>query len=115
MVSTAIYTQIDASRPAAFSPTVVTGMLRGDLGFRGVIISDDLGVAKQVEAYSPAQRAIDFIAAGGDIVLTVDPSQIPSMASAVLALTRTSAAFKAEVDAAALMVLQEKQVRGLLG
>ena len=51
MISTAIYTKIDPDHPAAFSPTIVTGMLRGDLRFRGVIISDDLGISAQVSGY----------------------------------------------------------------
>ncbi|HEU5271567.1 MAG TPA: glycoside hydrolase family 3 N-terminal domain-containing protein, partial [Jatrophihabitans sp.] len=42
MVSLAYYSQIDPANPAASSPTVVTGMIRGDLGFTGVIISDSL-------------------------------------------------------------------------
>ncbi len=50
MMSTAYYSQIDPANPAAFSPTIVGGMVRGDLGFTGVIISDDLGQATQVQA-----------------------------------------------------------------
>jgi beta-N-acetylhexosaminidase len=115
MVSTAYYTRIDPDHPAAFSPTVVTGMLRGDLGFRGVVISDDVGGAAQVAKYSPGTRAVDFIAAGGDVLLTVNAAQIPQMTAAVLARARTSPKFRAEVDAAALRVLQAKQARGLLG
>jgi beta-N-acetylhexosaminidase len=115
MMSTAIYSKIDAVHPAAFSATIVTGMLRGDLGFGGIIISDDIGAAKQVAGYSIGGRAIAFIEAGGDIVLTVDAAQAPTMTSAVLARTRTDTAFKAKVDAAALLVLQAKQARGLLG
>ena len=114
MISTAIYSRIDPSRPAAFSPTIITTMLRGDLGFRGVVISDDLGAAKQVSGYSLGTRAVDFIRAGGDIVLTVDATQSATMTAAVLARTRTDAAFKAQVDAAALRVLVAKQARGLL-
>ena len=71
MMSTAIYSQIDPGTPAAFSHRIVTDVLRGDLGFRGVVISDDVGAAKQVAQYSPGQRAVRFVAAGGDIVLTV--------------------------------------------
>lgn len=114
MISTAIYTRIDAARPAAFSSTIISGMLRGDLGFHGVVISDDLGVAKQVSGYSVGGRAIAFIQAGGDIVLTVDASQAGAMTAALLARTRTDSRFKAQVDAAALRVLQAKQARGLL-
>ena len=57
MMSTAVYSRIDAQHPAAFSHTVVTGMARGDLGFGGVIISDDLGNAKQVASVKPGDRA----------------------------------------------------------
>lgn len=114
MISTAYYSRIDPANPAAFSPTIVTGLLRGRLHFRGVVISDDVGTAAQVAAISPAQRAVRFIAAGGDVVLTVVPGQIPEMVAAVLARAESDAAFRAAVDAAALRVLTAKQARGLL-
>lgn len=114
MMSTAVYRRIDRHNPAAFSPTIVTGILRGDLGFAGVVISDDLGQAAQVQAWTPAERATKFIAAGGDIVLTVVAADMPSMTAAVLARTRTDPAFAAQVDAAALRVLTAKHDRHLL-
>jgi beta-N-acetylhexosaminidase len=114
MMSTAYYTRIDPRHPAAFSRTIVTGMLRRDLGFDGVVISDDLGAATQVAAFSPAARAVDFVAAGGDIVLTVNPAQIPEMTTAVLSRAQADAPFRAQVDAAALRVLTAKQARGML-
>lgn len=114
MVSTAIYTRLDPRTPAAFSKTIVTGMLRDDLGFRGVIVSDDLGAAKQVAGYSAGQRAVDFVAAGGDLVLTVDATQAAPMTAALLRKARIDPAFRTLVDAAALRVLQAKQQRGLL-
>jgi beta-N-acetylhexosaminidase len=114
MVSTAYYSRIDPNHPAAFSPTVVAEMLRGDLGFHGVVISDDLGGAAQVAAFSLGARAVSLIAAGGDVVLTVDASQIPAMTSAVLARAKADAKFRGEVEDAALRVLTAKQARGLL-
>jgi beta-N-acetylhexosaminidase len=114
MMSTAIYALIDPGTPAAFSHTIVTGMLRGDLGYRGLIVSDDLGGAKQVTGYSIGDRAVRFVAAGGDVVLTVDANQAGEMTAALLAKANSDPAFKKQVDAAALLVLQEKQARGLL-
>jgi beta-N-acetylhexosaminidase len=114
MMSSATYSRIDPNHPAAFSPTVVTGLLRGDLHFGGVVISDDLGAAQQVAGYSVGDRAVDFIAAGGDLVLTIVASQIPTMTAAVLARSATDPAFAAQVNAAALQVLEAKQARGLL-
>ena len=42
MVSSATYSKIDASQAAVFSPTVITGMLRGDAHFGGVVMTDDI-------------------------------------------------------------------------
>jgi beta-N-acetylhexosaminidase len=115
MMSTAIYARIDPGTPAAFSSKIVTGLLRQRLGFSGVIISDDLGAAAQVAATAVGQRAVDFVAAGGDLVLTVVASQASIMAAALLARASSDPAFKAQVDAAALRVLRLKQAAGLVG
>jgi beta-N-acetylhexosaminidase len=95
MMSTARYTRLDPKRPAAFSPYVVERMLRGDLGFDGVVISDDLGGAEQVARIPQAQRAVRFVAAGGDVVLTVHPDTLPAMYRAVLARAREDKDFRA--------------------
>jgi beta-N-acetylhexosaminidase len=114
MMSTAYYERIDPKRPAAFSPVVVGKMLRGDLGFRGVVISDDLARAEQVAAVPPAARAIRFLRAGGDLILIVDPDPLPAMYGAVLHRAQRSATFKRKVNAAALRILRAKDRQGLL-
>jgi beta-N-acetylhexosaminidase len=78
------------------------------------VISDDLGAAKQVSSYSVGDRAVRFISAGGDMVLTVEPSQASTMESAILARMAASPTFASEVNAAVLRVLQAKSARGLL-
>ena len=110
MMSTAIYSRIDPAHPAAFSSTVIRGMLRGDLGFNGVVVSDDLGQARQVAAFSPGDRALQFLQAGGDLVLTVDPNQLPAMYDAVLARAQSDPGFRAVVQQAATRVLALKHV-----
>ncbi|WP_460932605.1 glycoside hydrolase family 3 N-terminal domain-containing protein [Phycicoccus ginsengisoli] len=115
MMSSAIYTKIDGSRPAVFSPTVVTGLLRNNLGFRGVVMSDDLGNAKAVAAWSPGDRAVRFINAGGDEVLTVNAATIPAMVKAVTVRVATDPGFRGKVAAAAMRVLTAKAAEGLLG
>jgi beta-N-acetylhexosaminidase len=114
MISTAIYARIDPGIPAAFSRRIVAGLLRRTLGFRGVVISDDLGAARQVSRYSIGARAWRFIAAGGDVVLTVNASQSVIMSRAILARMRTTATFKRKVYAAALHVLTAKEAHALL-
>ncbi len=108
MVSTARYPNIDAQHLAAFSPTVLGTMLRGDLHFPGVVISDDLGNAASVAGIAPGTRAVDFFAAGGDLLLTVNASVVPAMVSAVESAMRSSPTFAARIDAALGRVLQAK-------
>jgi beta-glucosidase-like glycosyl hydrolase len=114
MVSEAIYTKIDAAHQALFSPTVLGGMLRSELGFHGVIMSDSME-ATAVSNLTPAQQAVNFIAAGGDLVLATDPTVIPAMDGAVLARAESDPAFAALVNQAALTVLIAKQQTGLIG
>src|SRR4029077_12889781 len=101
MVALATYTRIDPHRLAVFSPTVIQTMLRGDLGFRGVVVSDDLGAAVAVADVPPAQRAIDFLRAGGDLIVSKTAGPANEMAVAVLARAESSPSFKSLVDEAA--------------
>jgi beta-N-acetylhexosaminidase len=69
MVSTAIYTALGAGLPAACSSRVVTQLLRRDLGFRGVVITDDLKTAGVNEYLSTPRAAVAAVNAGVDMVL----------------------------------------------
>jgi beta-N-acetylhexosaminidase len=114
MVSLATYTKIDSHHIAAFSPTVIGKLLRTQLGFKGVVISDDLGQAVAVQKFTPAQRAVDFLAAGGNLILTVKPSTLPAMVQAVGARVQKDAAFRADVADSVHRILTAKAGAGLL-
>jgi len=109
MVSSAIYRRIDGSQPATFSPAVLD-LLRDDIGFRGIVVTDDMSNAVQVRSVAPGDRAVRAIDAGVDIVLISNvPGLIGPMADAVLARARSDAAFRAKVDAAARAVVTWKR------
>lgn len=114
MVSSAYYSRIDSSHPAVFSPTVITGMIRGDLQYTGVVVSDDLGNAAAVQPWSPGARAVGFLLSGGDVVLSVNPLVVPAMVSAVRARVASDPAFRARVATSVLRVLTLKASEGLL-
>jgi beta-N-acetylhexosaminidase len=114
MVSSASYPRIDRDQLAVFSSAVITGLLRQHLGYHGVVITDDLGKAVAVKSVSVGQRAVRFISAGGDVVLTVIASQAPTMVAAIAAKARTNVAFRAQVNASVRRVLALKQQFGLL-
>ena len=114
MVSLATYTAIDPDHLAAFSPTIIGTLLRGKLGFGGVVMSDDLGHTASVASIAPGDRATAFIDAGGDFMIVRGIGPASQMAAAVLARAESDSSFAAKVDAAALSVLQSKAAYGLL-
>lgn len=112
MVSSVVYTRIDARRQAVFSRTVVEGMIRDDLGFDGVVISDDLAAAA-VRDVAPGRRAVDFVRAGGDLAIVGDPAEAATMARALVERAASDPAVAARVDESAARVLALKDRRGL--
>lgn len=110
MVSSAVYDEIDPDAPAVFSRAVVGDLLRGDLGFDGVVVTDDLSAAAQVQDWSPGQRAVRAVDAGVDLVLaSADPSVAPEMADALVAEARDDPEFAAKVDESARRVVEAKR------
>jgi len=114
MISSARYPQLDADHVAAFSPAVVTGLLRERLGFGGLVVSDDLGSAVAVRVLSPGRRAVSFVAAGGDLVLTNRSTDAAPMRAALIAQAQRSAPFRHRLDDAVVHVLTTKQHHALL-
>ena len=67
MTAHVVYDEIDAQRPATTSPKIIRDVIRGEIGFEGVLISDDLSMNALAGALSVRARAALF--AGCDIVL----------------------------------------------
>ena len=113
MVSSATYSLIDPSAPAVFSSTIVTDMLRREMGFSGVVITDDVSAAVQVQEVSAGDRAVRAIRAGCDIVLaSADPTVAEDMVMALISTARSDPAFAARVDESATRVLNLKKSLG---
>ncbi len=68
MTAHIVYAAEDPARPATLSPTVIGEVIRGRIGFAGVLVSDDLGM-KAISG-SPAESACAALAAGCDLALT---------------------------------------------
>src|SRR5256714_479646 len=114
MVALARYTRIDPNHLAAFSPLVMTQMLRGTMGFNGVIISDDLGDTAAVASIPPGTRAIDFLSAGGDMIISKTSAPAHAMVLAIRSRAAADPTFRQRVDDAALRILRAKQAWSLL-
>jgi beta-N-acetylhexosaminidase len=114
MVSLALYPKLDPNAVAAFSQPIVTGLLRQQLGFKGMIVSDDLGNAVAVSNVPVGQRAVRFIQAGGDLALAVSIDTATPMLAGLVSQAKASASFAAQLTAAASHVLHAKYGAGLL-
>lgn len=63
------YPALDPKLPATLSPTILTRLLRGRFGFRGVIASDDLEMRAIADQWGPGEAAVKALAAGCDLLL----------------------------------------------
>lgn len=115
MISNASYPALDPGRLAPFSPIIVRNMVRGDLGFAGIIVSDDLCDAVQLAQVPVAQRGVDFLAAGGTMALCTNQALLPAMQEGMVRAAATVPGFARLVDDAALVVLAAKAEKGLIG
>jgi beta-N-acetylhexosaminidase len=114
MVSLASYPRIDPGHLAVFSSRIMRTLLRQQMHYGGVIISDDMGAAAAVASLSPAARAIGFLSAGGDMILSDSLSAAVAMDAAVLSQMKRDPAFRSAADAAVMRILTAKQAYGLL-
>jgi beta-N-acetylhexosaminidase len=70
--------KIDAANPASLSRAVLTGILRAQMGFTGLIFADDLGMGAIAKRYAPGVAAVATFAAGSDTAMIChDAAQIP--------------------------------------
>lgn len=113
MLSNALYPAIDGEHLAVFSPAVID-LLRKDLGFGGIVVSDDICDAAQVGGLRPESRGADFLAAGGTMVLCTDEALAPRLWQGIVDQARSDPGFARVVDNAALTVLEAKDRAGLL-
>ena len=69
MVSHAMYPQIDADYPSSLSKAIITDWLRKDMGYNGVVITDDMDMGALAKHYTFGDMAVQSILAGSDILL----------------------------------------------
>lgn len=69
MVGHILVTEVDPLLPASLSPKVVDGLLREEMGFDGVVFTDDLTMGAVTEGYGTGEAAVKAIQAGCDVAL----------------------------------------------
>lgn len=84
MTAHIVYPQIDPQYPATLSRTILGGILREDMGYRGVVITDALMMKAIAERYGYAKAAVLAINAGADMILA--QGSLAEQAQAIQAL-----------------------------
>ena len=69
MASHAMYPQIDPDHPASLSKAIITDWLRKDIGYNGVVVTDDMDMGALANHYTFGDMAVQSILAGSDILL----------------------------------------------
>src|SRR3954469_6568020 len=103
-------------RPASLSPAIVTGLLRNELGFNGLVLSDDMGAMQAITGrFESGEAAIQAIEAGTDMLIVVGPIERQRrMVQAVLSEIGGRIS-QARLDDSVRRVLAAKRRAGLLG
>jgi beta-N-acetylhexosaminidase len=97
--------------PATLSPRIITGLLRGELGFDGLVVTDALDMGGVARRYIPAEAAVLAILAGADVLLQ---PPVPDAAFAALREAAKSGRLPLErIDQAVTRVLRAKARVGL--
>lgn len=96
---------LDASQPATYSPALIDGLLRRELGFSGVVVTDALRMGGARE-YPPGEAAVRAILAGADILLM--PSDLAATQQGLLAAVETGRLSKGRLDESVRRVLRLK-------
>ncbi|HEV8310429.1 MAG TPA: beta-N-acetylhexosaminidase [Methylomirabilota bacterium] len=98
MVAHIRYPALDADWPASLSHAVIGGLLRGRLGFTGLVVSDDLEMQAVAQTWGVGAAAVRFVEAGGDLALVCRDAT--SRGEALGALEAALAAGRLSLDAA---------------
>jgi beta-N-acetylhexosaminidase len=105
MTAHVVFAALDPTRPATLAPSVVTGLLRGTLGYRGVIVSDDLDMRAIADHMAAGEAAVAAVAAGCDVLLLCESEDHQAAAAAALIReAERDAAFRTRVGEAAQRV-----------
>jgi beta-N-acetylhexosaminidase len=102
-------------RPASLSPPIVSGLLREELGYDGLVLTDDMGVMEAITGrYEAGDAAVKALQAGSDMLIVVGPLARQRRMVEAIAAEVGSTISPERLDASVRRVLRAKQQVGLL-
>lgn len=112
MVGHVHYSAIDASSPASLSAAIITGCLRGELGFNGVVMTDALDMKPITQAHSSGEAAVQALLAGNDLLLM--PYNLTNAVKGVVKAVENGRISQARIDESVYRILSLKKEMWLI-
>ncbi len=115
MVTHEIVQALDTTKPSSLSYKVVTGILRNEMGFKGVIMTDSLTMEGIAAYYNEAQAAALTVEAGTDLLMGAStPSDLASMIQGIKQAMNDGQISQQRIDDSVRRILLMKYSMGLL-
>ena len=114
MVSHAMYPQIDPDHPASLSKAIITDWLRKDIGYNGVVVTDDMDMGALAKHYTFGDMAVQSILAGSDILLVChEYEHMQAAYNGLMKAVKDGRISKERLDESVKRILLMKMSRGL--
>lgn len=115
MVTHELVTAVDGNVPSSLSYKLITGILRQQFGFQGVIMTDSLTMDSITAYYTEAQAAALAVEAGDDLLMgAASPSDVVAMISGIKQAIDDGTISQQRIDASVERILMLKYEMGLL-
>ena len=114
MVSHAMYPQIDADHPSSLSKAIITDWLRKDMGYNGVVVTDDMDMGALAKHYTFGDMAVQSILAGSDILLVChEYEHMQETYNGLMKAVKDGRISKERLDESVKRILLMKMSRGM--
>ncbi len=97
--------------PATLAPAVMTDLLRGEMGFDGLIVTDAMDMAAVDRTFGRGEAAVRAVEAGADVILM--PPDLAAAKSGIIAAVRSGRLDEERIDRSVLRILDAKARVGL--
>ncbi len=108
LLSHVLVPAIDPAKPVTLSSKAITGLLKGKLGFKGVVLTDDLFMKALAASTGPEDSAVEALQAGADLLMLSQGSSGPRVKAAILQALASGRLSRARLEDAVLRVIELK-------
>ncbi|HEY0827172.1 MAG TPA: beta-N-acetylhexosaminidase, partial [Bacilli bacterium] len=115
MIAHILLPHLDPDHPASFSKRIITGILREEMQFEGVVITDDMTMGGIVKHYDIKEAAVQSIQAGSDVIMVAHGYETAvEVINYLVSKVESGTIAEDEIDQSVYRILQLKKKYGLV-